>query len=102
MEQESNLGEQIPVQEERAHVDSGRNVLTNFGNAEQAQEYKRSKQSLLREYEITIRFLSVGCVVRVGCKEIAFEDLNRAMEEVNDYVRDPHTSIDRWNKIFNQ
>jgi len=53
---------------------------------EPSKEWRPSNQELLQEYEISIRFLSRGCVVRVGCKEIAFEDVNKAMTEINEYV----------------
>lgn len=65
-----------------------------------SKEYIPNKQQILREYEITIRFLSVGCVVRVGCKEIPFTNVGEAMEELNKYVNNPYEEQKRWNKIF--
>lgn len=56
----------------------------------------------LREYEINIRFLSLGCIVRVGCKEIAFTSITEAMQEVNEYVANPKLLTDKYNKIFNE
>lgn len=66
------------------------------------KEYKRPVTDMLREHNIEIRFLSIGCVIRVGCKEIAFTDRDTAMVELMDYVRDPHTAKKKWNKRFNQ
>lgn len=66
------------------------------------KEHVRSKGEMLRDHIVEIRFLSVGCVIRVGCKEIAFEDRDRAMVELMDYVRDPHTATKKWNQKFNQ
>ena len=66
------------------------------------QELKRSATEMLREHEVHIRFLSIGCVIRVGCKEIAFEDRDKAMVELMDYVRDPHTATKKWDNKFNQ
>lgn len=66
------------------------------------KEYKRPTTELLREHNIEIRFLSIGCIIRVGCKEIAFEDRDVAMVELMDYVRDPYTATKKWNKRFNQ
>jgi hypothetical protein len=64
-------------------------------------ELNRSKKSLLNDYEITIRFLNGrGCIVQVGCKQIAFEDPNQAMKEINEYVLDPIAAYKKWNKIF--
>ena len=34
----------------------------------QEKEWRPSKEQALREYQINIRFLSRGCIVRVGCK----------------------------------
>jgi hypothetical protein len=64
------------------------------------EEYKSRKQDILREYEIRLRFLSVGCVVSVGCKEIPFRKVTEAMEELNKYVNDPYEEGKRWNEIF--
>ena len=63
-------------------------------------DYKPKKQELLREFEIRIKFLSVGCVVNVGCKEIPFTNVGEAMEELNKYVSNPYEEGKRWNKIF--
>jgi hypothetical protein len=67
---------------------------------EKLSEYKPRKQELLREYEIRLRFLSVGCVVSVGCKEIPFRDVNEAMVEINKYVSNPYEQGKRWREIF--
>jgi hypothetical protein len=65
------------------------------------KEYRPSKQKALREYEINIRFLSRGCVVRVGCKEIAFEDVSNAMAQLNEYVTgDTYEAQKKWRKLL--
>ena len=65
------------------------------------KEWKPSKQEVLREYEISIRFLNRGCIVRVGCKEIAFEDVNKAIAEINEYVTgDTYEVQKKWHKLF--
>jgi hypothetical protein len=66
------------------------------------KEYVRPRMDYLREFEITIRFLSLGCLVRVGCKEIAFTSIEDAMEEVNEYIANPKRTTDRYNKLFNE
>ena len=66
----------------------------------ECKEYRPSKQEALREYEINIRFLNRGCIVRVGCKEIAFEDVHQAMREINVYVNSPWEEQQRWRKIL--
>ena len=64
------------------------------------KEYIPNKQQILREYNIDIRFLSRGCIVKVGCKEIAFTNVGDAMVELNKYVSNPYEEGKRWNKIF--
>lgn len=64
------------------------------------EEYKPKKQEILREYEIGIRFLSVGCVVSVGCKQIPFRSVKEAMEEINKYVENPYEERKKWQSIF--
>ena len=60
-----------------------------------------TKQQLLSEYEIRIRFLSKGCVVSVGCKEIAFNTVREAMESIEKYVEDPQNVGEYWRGQFN-
>jgi len=64
------------------------------------KEYIPNKQQILREYDISIRFLSVGCIVKVGCKEIPFRRVSEAMEELNKYVENPHDETKKWNNLF--
>jgi hypothetical protein len=64
------------------------------------KEWRPSRSELLREYEIKVRFLSVGCVVSVGCKDIPFRSVKEAMEEVNNYVNNPYEEGKKWRKLF--
>ena len=64
------------------------------------KEYRPSNQEALREYELRIQFLNRGCIVHVGCKSIAFETVESAMTEVNEYVNNPWESQQRWRKIL--
>jgi hypothetical protein len=70
---------------------------------DQNKEWRPSQQEALQEHEIRIRFLSRGCVVSVGCKEIAFEDVATAMQEINDYVcgGDTYGMQQKWRKLLN-
>ena len=63
-------------------------------------EYKPSRSEALRDYRIEIEFLSIGCIIRVGCKPIPFTSVDEAMKELNAYVKDPVTSQKVWNKRF--
>ncbi len=62
--------------------------------------YKISKKQLLKQYQINIEFLSVGCIIRIGCETIAFESLENAMAELNAYVINPDESITKWRKLL--
>lgn len=64
------------------------------------KEYRPSKQQALQEYEITVRFLSRGCIVNVGCKSIAFETVESAMKEINEYVSNPWETQKRWRNLL--
>ena len=67
----------------------------------QGKEWRPSKEEALREYEINIRFLSRGCIVRVGCKEIPFEDVSNAMAQLNEYVAgDTYEVQKKWRKLL--
>ena len=48
-----------------------------------------NKQQLLSRYSIKIDFLSRGCVVNIGCKNIPFEKVEDAIAEINRYVNNP-------------
>jgi hypothetical protein len=80
--------------------DHNESVLTMPESAE--KEYIRPRMDYLRDYEINIRFLSVGCIVRVGCKEIAFTSIEEAIQEVNEYVANPRLLEQKYNKLFNE
>ena len=63
------------------------------------KEYVRPRMDYLRDYAINIRFLTLGCVVQVGCKEIAFTSIEEAMKEVNAYVANPRELEKKYNKL---
>jgi hypothetical protein len=59
-----------------------------------------SSQYFLQEYEINIKFMARGCVIRVGCKEIPFESVETAIAALNKYVQSPAESQEFWRKEF--
>ena len=63
-------------------------------------DYKPSKNQILQEYEIRIKFLSRGCIVSVGCKEIAFENVSEALGAFNLYVTNPYEEQQKWRKVL--
>jgi hypothetical protein len=64
------------------------------------QEYIPSRSEVLREYDVRIKFLDRGCIVSVGCKEIAFESVDFAMVEINKYVANPYEVQKKWREIL--
>ena len=67
-----------------------------------AKEYKPSRMECLREYQISIRFLSVGCLIEVGCKSIPFSTIAEGMAALNNYIQDPYTVRQLWEKKFQE
>jgi hypothetical protein len=66
------------------------------------EEWKPSRQECLRDYEVKIRFLTLGCIVSVGCKEIPFTTIKEGMEALNEYVARPYESQQAWEKRFQE
>lgn len=60
------------------------------------------RMELLQRYELRIDFQSVGCTVRIGCKSVCFQSTDEAMLEIIAYVKDPATSIEKWQKRFEE
>jgi hypothetical protein len=67
---------------------------------DQPHEYRPSNLEVLQEYEIRLQFLSLGCIVHVGCKSIAFETIESAMKELNEYVNNTYETQKKWRKIL--
>jgi hypothetical protein len=86
----------------RQELAVGRESIDQEAKTPETKEWRPSNQEALQEYEISLRFLSRGCVVRVGCKEIAFEDVVTAMNEINAYVcGDTYEVQKKWRKLLN-
>jgi hypothetical protein len=66
------------------------------------KEYRPSRMECLRDYNINIRFLSVGCIIEVGCKSIPFTTIKEAMEALNQYVAKPYETRQVWEKRFQE
>jgi hypothetical protein len=43
----------------------------------------------LKNYDIKIEFFDRGCVVKVGCKSLAFKSVEEAIAELTAYAKDP-------------
>ena len=64
------------------------------------KEYKPRNEEVLREYEIRIQFLNRGCVIHVGCKSIAFESIETAMKELNEYISNTWEVQKKWRNLL--
>lgn len=73
-----------------------------LSDASERKEYAPKKGELLRNYEITFRFLSVGCTITVGCKTIPFSTVKDGIDAFNAYVSDPISETQKWTKLFNE
>tara|TARA_B110000967_G_C18859967_1_gene549343 strand:+ start:1320 stop:1619 length:300 start_codon:yes stop_codon:yes gene_type:complete len=78
-----------------------------FGRGEEIgvspnQAYKPSRSECLRQHEVRIRFLTLGCIIEVGCKSIPFATVREGMEALNEYVAKPYEMSEIWNKKFEE
>jgi hypothetical protein len=64
------------------------------------KEYRPSRTECLRDYPINIRFLSIGCVIEVGCKSVPFSTVEEGMKALNDYVANPYETRKIWEEKF--
>ena len=79
-------------------------ALAGYGEPVKCNEeqWKPSRQECLRDYEVKIRFLTLGCIISVGCKEIPFTTTKEGMEALNEYVEKPYETRQIWEKIFQE
>jgi hypothetical protein len=64
------------------------------------QEWKPSRMECLKNYSINIEFLSIGCIVRVGCMTIPFNFIDDAMDAIKEYIDNPYEERQRWEKLI--
>ena len=67
---------------------------------EYVKEYRPSRTECLRDYQINIRFLSIGCVIEVGCKSVPFSTVEEGMKALNAYVDHPYETRKIWEERF--
>jgi hypothetical protein len=65
-------------------------------------DYIRPRQQQLKEYEIRIKFLSIGMIISVGCKEIPFTTVEEGMDALVAYTKNPHEEVKKWSAILDQ
>jgi hypothetical protein len=64
------------------------------------EKYVPSRSEALKDYAISIDFLTIGCIVRVGCKSVPFTSTDEAMKELNAYIKNPIEARKVWEKRF--
>ena len=57
--------------------------------SESPEAINRRRIEILKNWEIQIQILDKGCVVRVGCKSIAFVSIEAAYKEIGRYIENP-------------
>lgn len=83
----------MPVMEERIPMEE---AGENYHQEILEKIMTQSKKSLLKKWDVRIEHLDSGCIVRIGCKSLAFSSATEAMTEVNDWQKDPHTALKNW------
>jgi hypothetical protein len=63
-------------------------------------DYRPSRNECLRDYNINIRFLSIGCVIEVGCKSVPFSTIEEGMKALNAYIDHPYETRKIWEERF--
>jgi len=53
------------------------------------QREQRRRLEILQKWDIGIQVLNRGCVVKVGCKSIAFTNIEEAYKEIGRYLENP-------------
>lgn len=51
-----------------------------------SSEPLQTKLEILRRYQITLEFLDQGCIVRIGCKCLAFKTNQDALIAITQYI----------------
>lgn len=67
-----------------------------------SKEWIPPRLECLREYEVRIRFLTLGCIIEVGCKSIPFTTIKEGMLALNEYVARPYETRQVWEKKFQE
>lgn len=66
------------------------------------KEWRPLRIDSLREYEVCIRFLSIGCVISVGCKQVPFSTVEDGMKALADYINNPYETKKVWEERFSK
>lgn len=78
------------------------NAVYGMDQIDSPKEYRPSNKDVLRDYPVQIEFLSIGCLIRVGCKSIPFSTVKEGMKALNDYVANPYETKKLWEERFDK
>ena len=56
-------------------------------------------QQVLQQHEIRIRFLDQGCIVSLGCKDVAFGSPDLAIDAIAEYIKHPKQISKNWREV---
>jgi hypothetical protein len=74
----------------------GHRATSSRGELSEEQREHRRRIEILKNWEIKIHPLDRGCTVSVGCKSVAFDSVDTAMEAVKQYVYNPVAVIKHY------
>lgn len=75
-------------------------MMRHIDQIDSPKEYRPSNKDVLRDYPVQIEFLSIGCLIKVGCKSIPFSSVDEGMKALNDYVANPYETRKIWEERF--
>jgi hypothetical protein len=80
-------------------------LMPQLGTGTRVQEdcekqWRPTRMECLRNHQINIEFLSMGCIIRVGCMSIPFQFVNDAVDAIKAYTENPYEERQRWEKLI--
>jgi hypothetical protein len=85
-----------PMNEEQAVPQPTTSSQVELSKEQREQREQLLRLEILKRWEIKILPLDRGCTVSVGCKSVAFESIDTAMEMVKRYVDNPVAVINHY------
>ena len=76
--------------------------MNEVAEMSQPIEWKPTRMEALRDFRVEIEFLSIGCIIRVGCKSVPFSSVKEGMKALNDYVVNPVETRKIWEARFSK
>jgi hypothetical protein len=77
-------------------------MMGGIDQIDKPKEWRPSNREILKDYSLQIEFLSIGCLIRVGCRSIPFSTVKEGMKALNDYVANPYETRKIWEERFSR